>query len=62
MAQSDLPINAMPSKAQITAFLGSGVVPEYRDKQPSSVFAALCRQSTLSWPQVAARFGRVPQS
>jgi len=52
---------AMPSRAQITAFLASGVMPEYLDKQPASVFAALSRQSTLSWQQVAERFGRIWQ-
>jgi len=52
---------AMPSRAQITAFLASGVTPEYLDKQPASVFAALSRQSTLSWQQVAERFGRIWQ-
>jgi hypothetical protein len=61
VAQCGLAANAMPSKPQITAFLASGVVPEYRDKQPNSVFAALSRQSRLSWPQVAERFGRMPQ-
>lgn len=58
---SALPAGAMPSRPQITAFLASGVVPEYLDKQPNSVFAALNRQSTLSWAQVAERFGRLWQ-
>jgi len=61
VAHSGLAADAMPSKQQITAFLVSGVVPEYLDKQPNSVFAALSRQSTLSWQQVAERFGRVWQ-
>lgn len=50
---------AMPSRMQITTFLSSGVVPEYLDKQPNTVFAALSRQGRLRWPQVAERFGRV---
>lgn len=58
---SGLAADAMPSKQQITAFLASGEVPEYLDKQPNSVFAALRCQYTLSWPQVAERFGRVWQ-
>lgn len=56
---SGLAVGAMPSRPKISAFLASGIVPEYRDKQPNSVFAALSRQSTLRWPQVAQRFGRV---
>jgi hypothetical protein len=59
VVHSGLAANAMPSKQQITAFMASGVMPEYLDKQPASVFAALSRQSTLSWQQVAQRFGRV---
>ena len=61
VADSGLAADAMPSKQQITAFLTSGVVPEYLDKQPNSVFAALRCQYTLSWQQVAERFGRVWQ-
>jgi hypothetical protein len=57
-AQASLPAGAMPDRPQIAAFMGSGVVPEYLDKQANSVFAALSRQSTLSWQQVAERFGR----
>lgn len=61
VVHANLAADAMPSRPQIAAFLCSGVVPEYRDKQPPSVFAALSRQNTLSWPQVAERFRRVPQ-
>jgi len=61
VAHSGLVADAMPSKQQITAFLASGVMPEYLDKQPNSVFAALRCQYTLSWQQVAERFGRVWQ-
>jgi hypothetical protein len=61
VAHSGLAADAMPSKQQIAAFLASGVVPEYLDKQPNSVFAALRCQYTLSWQQVAERFGRVWQ-
>ena len=50
-----------PSRPQIKSFLASGVMPEYLDKQPNSVFAALSRQSTLGWQQVGQRFGRVWQ-
>jgi hypothetical protein len=35
------------------------VVPEYLNKQPNSVFAALTRQGSLRWAQVAERFGMV---
>jgi hypothetical protein len=58
-AHSSLATAAMPSRAQITAFLASGVVPEYLNKQPNSVFAALTRQGSLRWAQVAERFGMV---
>jgi hypothetical protein len=58
VAQAGLPADAMPDRPKIAAFLRSGVVPEYQDKQANSVYAALSRQSTLSWPQVAERFGR----
>lgn len=51
--------NSMPSRRQIVAFLRSGVAPDYIDKQSASVFAALSRQSTLNWEQVAARFGHI---
>ena len=61
VAHSGLVADAMPSRPQIKAFLASGVVPEYLDKQPNSVFAALSRQSTLSWQLVAERFERVWQ-
>jgi hypothetical protein len=61
VAHNGLVTEAMPNRTQITAFLASGVLPEYLDKQPASVFAALSRQSTLSWQQVAERFGRVWQ-
>ena len=61
VAQSGLAADAMPSKQQITAFLASGVMPEYLDKQPNSVFAALRCQYTLNWQQVGERFGRVWQ-
>jgi hypothetical protein len=53
-----LPLRAMPSRLQIRAFLLSGLVIEYADKSAETVFAALTRQSTLSWSQVAQRFGR----
>jgi len=59
VVHSGLAIDALPSKQQITAFMASGVMPDYLDKQPASVFAALSRQSTLSWQQVAERFERV---
>ncbi|MCX5937426.1 MAG: hypothetical protein NTW02_04290, partial [Cyanobium sp. LacPavin_0920_WC12_MAG_62_9] len=49
---------AMPSRKQIREFLESGVVAEYDDKHPQAIFSALTRQSTLSWTQVAERFGR----
>jgi hypothetical protein len=61
VAQSGLAADAMPSKQQITAFLASGVMLEYLDKQPNSVFAALRCQYTLNWQQVGERFGRVWQ-
>jgi hypothetical protein len=61
VAHSGLAADVMPSKLQITAFLASGVFPEYLDKQPNSVFAALRCQNTLSWQQVSKRFGRVWQ-
>lgn len=61
VAHSGLAADAMPNKQQITAFLASGVMPEYLDRQPNSVFAALRCQYTLSWQQVAERFGRVWQ-
>jgi len=61
VVHSGLAADAMPSKQQITVFLASGVVPEYLDKQPNSVFAALRCQYTLSWQLVAERFGRVWQ-
>jgi hypothetical protein len=61
VAYSGLVSIAMPSRAQITAFLASGVMPEYLDKQPASVFSAMSRQSTLNWQQVAERFGRIWQ-
>lgn len=54
-----LPVRAMPSRLQIRAFMESGLVAEYADKKFPTVFAALTRQSTLSWPQVAQRFGRI---
>lgn len=50
---------AMPSRQQIRAFMQSGLVAEYADKKVESVYAALTRQSTLSWTQAAQRFGRV---
>lgn len=53
-----LPLRTMPSRMQIRDFMQSGMVAEYADKRFESVFAALTRQSTLSWPQVAQRFGR----
>lgn len=53
-----LPIRAMPSRLQIRAFLESGLVTDDADKRCETVYAALTRQSTLSWPQVAQRFGR----
>lgn len=53
-----LSLRAMPSRLQIRAFLLSGLVIEYADKSAETVFAALTRQSTLSWSQVAQRFGR----
>ncbi len=59
---SGLAAGVMPSRVQISAFLASGVVLEYLDKQPTTVFAALSRQGALRWPQVAERFGRVWQS
>lgn len=49
---------AMPTRRQIQSFFLSGLVEEYCDKQVGSVFAALTRQATLSWEQVAERFGR----
>lgn len=54
-----LPARAMPSRQQIRAFMQSGLVAEYADKKVESVYAALTRQSTLSWQQVAQRFGRI---
>ena len=54
-----LPVRAMPSRQQIRAFMQSGLVAEYADKQVQTVYAALTRQSTLSWTQAAQRFGRV---
>ena len=48
----------MPSRRQIRAFLQSGVIAEYIDKQPQSAIAALTTGSTLSWDEVAARFQR----
>jgi hypothetical protein len=54
-----LPARAMPSRTQITAFMKSGVVSDYDNKRPGSVFAALTRKSTLSWPRVAKRFARI---
>ena len=53
-----LPARVMPSRRQIRAFLQSGVIPEYMDKQPQSVFSALSIQNTLSWEEVAGRFQR----
>jgi len=58
----DLAAEAMPTRPQISTFLSSGVVPDYLNKQPNSVFAALTRQGILRWPQVAERFGMVFQS
>jgi hypothetical protein len=55
-----LPAGAMPSRLQIRDFLQTGPIEAYRDKRPESVYAALNRQSTLSWAQVAERFGRCP--
>lgn len=54
-----LPGRSMPSRPQIRAFMESGLVEEYADKQIQTVYAALTRQSTLPWPQVAQRFGRI---
>ena len=53
-----LPARVMPSRRQIRAFLQSGVIAEYIDKQPQSAIAALTTGSTLSWDEVAARFQR----
>jgi hypothetical protein len=61
VVHSGLAFDAMPSRPQIKSFLASGVMPDYLDQQPASVFAALSRQSTLGWQQVAERFGRVWQ-
>jgi Bacterial RNA polymerase, alpha chain C terminal domain len=58
-AHAGLAADGMPNRAQLTAFLVSGVVPAYRDKQPNTVFAALSRQGRLRWREVADRFGRV---
>ena len=54
-----LAADTLPNRSQIQAFLASGVVPDYRDKQPNSVIAAMSRQGTLSWEQIAERFGRI---
>ena len=57
-APAGLPADAMPDRPQLAAFLSSGVVPEYLDKQAITVCAALSRQFRISWQQVAERFGR----
>lgn len=54
-----LPLRAMPSRLHIRDFMQSGLVLEYADKRIETVYAALTRQSTLSWQQVALRFGRI---
>jgi len=51
--------DTLPNRAQIQAFMASGMVPDYLDKQSNSAIAAMSRQSTLSWEQIAERFGRV---
>jgi hypothetical protein len=53
-----LPARVMPSRRQIRAFMQSGVITEYIDKQPQSAIAALTTGSYLSWDEVAERFQR----
>lgn len=58
VAYCQLPLRSMPSRLQIRDFMTSNLVLEYADKRVETVYAALTRQSTLSWQQVGKRFDR----
>ena len=53
-----VPIELMPSNAQIFQFIQAQDDDPYKDKKPSSVIAALTLQGKLHWSEVATKFGK----
>ena len=51
-------LSRMPERPQFVNFFKSTSITKYRDKKVYSAFAALTKQDTLSWEEVANRFNR----
>ena len=52
-------LSRMPARPQFVHFFKSTSISKYKDKKVYSAFAALTKQETLSWEEVANKFNKI---